>query len=133
MRVSRFSIFLQSAQAVRNSLNFLSSRLAVTDYLHVILITASRFPYIAKLIVKYMYLLCSTKKPFLLQHLSQLDAIFVSSGRMTSLFWIIPRFFRNRNSDSIERVFNNLGLFHLFLFRNKVNRTHPKLNYSALA
>ena len=120
------------------SLDFLSSN----SLLHVLAPnvlfsyrTASHVPYIVKLTVKY--LLCSTKKPFLLSTLqSTRRLIFVSSGRMTSLFRIIPSIY-SAPILGIHSVYSEIGilvtqlnrysgLFHLFLFRNKVNRMHPK-------
>ena len=74
------------------------------------------------------YLLCSTKCLSFSQHFSKLDAMFLSSGRMTSFFRFIPSILLG-----IHCVYSRTGtatqsngysvLFHLFLFRNKVNQT----------
>ena len=83
-------------------------------------------------------LLCSTQCLSFSQHFCQLDAMFVSRGRMTSLFRFISSEYTAPQSRilGIHSVYSRIGiatqsngcsgLFHLFLFRNKVNRTHPK-------
>ena len=72
-------------------------------------------PFVVKLTIKC--LVCSTKCLSFSRHVCQLDAMFVSSRRMTSLFRFIPSILlpraeyleyipciQNRNSESIERI-----------------------------
>ena len=87
-----FSIFLQPAQVGCESLDFLHdthcNKFPRAFFLEFSPSTASYAPFPVKLTVKC--LLCSTKCLSFSQHFCQLDAIFVSSGFMTSLFRFIP-------------------------------------------
>ena len=107
------SIFFQSAQVVRKSLDFLSSNsllLAPTRFF------SSRVPYIVKLPVKQLLYFqrkndviipdYSESAPHAEQNILGIHSVYSGIG--------------------IETRTEYSGLFHLFLFRNKVNRTHPK-------
>ena len=89
-----FSIFLQPAEIVCESLDFLRDTHCYY-FPHVFFLEFSPLnsffcPFVVTVKLTVKCLLCSTKCVSFSQHFSPLDAMFVSSERMTSLFRFIP-------------------------------------------
>ena len=88
---------------------------------------------------------CSTKSFSFSRHTSQLDAMFASRGRNDVIIPVYSEYSAPLGRMlGIHSMYTRIGiatqsmgyswLFHLFLFRNKVNRTHPyKVGFTGFA